>query len=494
MKLFRRRMNEEFLEGLKDKIVNYLRVREYPECEFIIENLKKVEGLYVENLKESERGLMVSRPDSIETIMENGNERTIIKPAEIAIDKQFVFFDENDNPLAIDENNSKLIISQLIHELLHAASRYDGQSGIRSKRGRAALNEGMTQMFAEKIVGKVVDPNTDVRYKDFKKVAKILDATFGEKVSIEAYFGHSDILEKKCNELSQDNTFFGDICFCLNVENIMYSDYYNEYGDNYYYKIMKRQIRSMTDSVYEKLCAQIIIPKLRTLTGKEKEDYISNILESVKDEPDALRKISKIIINYSKMSDKDLQQQVRKTNDSLRKMIQENQFIIDGVYEAPNCSKSVNISDEGKQIEFKGVPPLTIEDEMLKEKVLAQIFFQEGDVSKEEYEGRIKEFLETGNTEFRFSTNADNVLARKKEFAAMKVTASKMHYRVNNSLADCEAGDSIQLLVQPEDVTETITTYTPSETDMLVAKSLEGIMNAITLKPDKAAGDIDFDD
>ena len=33
------------------------------------------------------------------------------------------------------------------------------------------------------------------------------------------------------------------------------------------------------------------------------------ILESVKDEPDALRKISEIIINYSKMSDKDLQQQ-----------------------------------------------------------------------------------------------------------------------------------------------------------------------------------------
>ena len=45
MNPFRRRMNEEFLEGLKDKIVNYLRVREYPECEFIIENLKKVEGL-----------------------------------------------------------------------------------------------------------------------------------------------------------------------------------------------------------------------------------------------------------------------------------------------------------------------------------------------------------------------------------------------------------------------------------------------------------------
>ena len=59
-------------------------------------------------------------------------------------------------------------------------------------------------------------------------------------------------------------------------------------------------IRVKTDgikaTVYNKVCAEIVIPKLRTLSRDEQGAYLQNILNSIKDEPDVLRKLSEMVL------------------------------------------------------------------------------------------------------------------------------------------------------------------------------------------------------
>ena len=192
MEVYRKQMDKKILEQLKDKIIIYLKNRGFQRCEFTRENLDKVAGLYVENMIERDGPRMQSRSEKSQTVKENGTYKIVKKPSEIAIDKGFVLFDENDNPIGIDANVKKLIMTQLTHELIHSGSRFDGHSGIKTTKQNTGLDEGMTQMFTEKIWGYTLSPNSDSKYKDYKKIAKILDATFGEQVSIDAYFNHSD--------------------------------------------------------------------------------------------------------------------------------------------------------------------------------------------------------------------------------------------------------------------------------------------------------------
>ena len=197
MEVYRETIDELALNGLKNKILRYLESREFKSLDLVRNNLDSVGGLYVENLKEQNGPLMQSRPSRNEN------------PPEIAIDIRFVKLDKDKKPVKFEPSMKKLIGTQLTHELLHSASRYNRQSGIEdATRRNTGLNEGLTQMFTEKIWGYTLSPNSDRRYKDLKKIAKILDATFGEQVSLDAYFNHSNALENACNGLAQNDSFF----------------------------------------------------------------------------------------------------------------------------------------------------------------------------------------------------------------------------------------------------------------------------------------------
>ena len=118
MEIYRKQMDKKILEQLKDKIIIYLKNRGFQRCEFTRENLDKVAGLYVENMIERDGPRMQSRSEKSQTVKENGTYKIVKKPSEIAIDKGFVLFDENDNPIGIDTNVKKLIMTQLTHELI----------------------------------------------------------------------------------------------------------------------------------------------------------------------------------------------------------------------------------------------------------------------------------------------------------------------------------------------------------------------------------------
>lgn len=174
--------------------------------------------------------------------------------------------------------------------------------------------------------------------------------------------------------------------------------------------------------------------------------YLQDILNSVKDEPAVLRKLSKTIVRYSNMTEQELQDQIKGINNGLQQVEQEKQFVID-VYKSQDCSRLVDISDDGKVIRATGNYDLTIEDESLKEKIFAQLYFQEMQGSNDKFAEKVSDFYRDGKTDFKFSKRVDTPLSRKKVFSAMKVTAREQGYVVLNSLEECESGDNIQIQV-----------------------------------------------
>ena len=445
MENYRKEMDKKILEQLKDKIQIYLKSKGLKTADFIRENMDKVAGLYVENsIENGKSARMESR----------GNKAN--RPSEIMIDKGFAILDENDNPIGIDNSVKKLIMTQLTHELLHSGSRFKDNendekehTGIMGKTDQnRGLNEGMTQMFTEKIWGYTVSPNADSKYKDYKKIAKILDATFGENVSLDAYFNHSTALQEACNGLSQDNKFYSDI------NKYLTSTYYmskklalkKEKADAYYNSIMKPIREKMVNLLYEKVCTQIIIPKLKTLPKEEQQTYLYDILNSVKDEPNVLKTLSNAIVKYANMSDKELQEAINGIDKDLKRTEQEKQFVLD-VYNEKNCSELVIISDDGKIIKSSDDPSLVIENESLKEKILSQIYFQEKGISKDDFGNNVKNICENlqQDNDLSFDKKEQTALDRKKVFSAMKVTARENGYMILNSLEECESGNNIPL-------------------------------------------------
>lgn len=129
----------------------------------------------------------------------------------------------------------------------------------------------MTQMFTEKIFGYVVSPNTDSGYKDFKKISKILDSTFGENISLDAYFKHSNSLEVACNSMSGNDKFYSELN--RHLTSVYYmgkrSGVKKENNDKYLGTIMSPIKDKMIDLLYKKVCAEIIVPKLKSLSKEE---------------------------------------------------------------------------------------------------------------------------------------------------------------------------------------------------------------------------------
>ena len=171
--------------------------------------------------------------------------------------------------------------------------------------------------------------------------------------------------------------------------------------------------------------------------------YLHDILYSVKDEPTVLKKLSETIVRYANMTDKELTEQINDIDKSLKQAEKKKQFIIN-VYKSQDCSKLIDISEDGT-IRTTGENAFTIEDESLKEKILAQLYFQERQDSKDKFGEKVSNFYSTGKTDFKFDKATNTSLARKKVFSAMKVTAREQGYAVLNSLEECESGDNIQI-------------------------------------------------
>ena len=57
--------------------------------------------------------------------------------------------------------------------------------------------------------------------------------------------------------------------------------------------------------------------------------YLHDILDSVKDEPTVLKKLSETIVRYANMTEKELTEQIKDIDKSLQLTEKEKQFVID---------------------------------------------------------------------------------------------------------------------------------------------------------------------
>jgi len=294
----RKEIDSKILEGIKQEIISFLATKNGINLDKAKRNMAGY-NLYVENLWEkTQQQRMAHRKTEME----------------IVIDKQFVVFNNDGNPIGLDVSLEKLIHSQIGHELLHAAGKYDRGTGIKKLSNdefaqNIGLNEGFTQLITEEIFGYTVSPNAD-NYTDYKKVAQIFQLTFGENVILNSYFNQSNDLENSCNNLAQSNRFYISLNRALTQ---MYS--FHKYKDpesrNLYGK--------MNELVFQSICINTVIPHLKSLNKAEQTQYLTDILESVKDQPiigqqiiDTIKKSFKLNMEGRKQQKSDIDRQLAK--------------------------------------------------------------------------------------------------------------------------------------------------------------------------------------
>ena len=431
---YRKKLDSNILESLKIKIFNYMQSKGLKTAKFMKSNMDKVENIYVEDSDTRRVPKMQSR----------GAQPN--RPAEIMINKKLVELDENDKPIDIDKKLEKIIRSQLGHELIHQAARYNGYTGILNHKNNRGLNEGLTQMFTEKIFGYVVSPNTDA-YKNYKKIAKILDITFGENVTLNSYFNHTDDLEQKCNELAKDNNFYRSINDTItSMYQLRHS---NLKKDKYYASLINPIYEKKNELVFQKICAQIIVPKLKTMPEGRQTKYITQILESVKDDSTVTRGIENTISNFGSMNEEQLNEKTKIIDKQLKSVEQKNKFI-NQLYSDNDYNNLVTISEDGAT-HPKENNKITIKNKQLQEKILSGLFFQDRKNDGENEKQHVNEVInecqnQKDNVEIELNEKEkDNILERKKKLSSIKYTAKENGYLVLNSISECEQSNNIQL-------------------------------------------------
>lgn len=404
MEIYRREIPRKVLDKIKVKIADYLEKNGLDGKKYRA-NMDNVGGLYVENVVDQRGSKMVQRGARYG------------RPQEIAIDKQFVEFDEKKEPKRFKKGMAKLIESQLGHELLHAATRYDNFSGFTSltNRDNEGLNEGFTQAITEDIFEYTVSPITD-SYRDLKKFAKIFTKTFGNKICFNSYFEHTNDLEVEVNKLSGDKNFYKDINSMLTL---MFKktvprekkDFISDELDSQVYK-------ETVDLAIEKICIKTIIPHMKQLPEQEQVKYIESILDSVNDDQIFSNKISNMIKVLGTAS-KQVLDKIDSRNEIEFRRVQEKNKVIQDIYNSNKIEDVVNISDDGT-ITLKNNPNVKISNTAIKTKIYSRIFKEKtSDSTKDDTKNSFRKIMtqtdSSGTIDIKDKSRKFSILAAMQE-------------------------------------------------------------------------------
>lgn len=398
-------INNQILDSIKQKLIRKLNLS--PET--IARMNQGSTSLYVENLKETKDALMQSRVN------------------EIAIDKKFVLLDEKGNFIDFVPEYKKIVYSQLGHELLHAASRINLHSGIKSTKNIncTGLNEGITQMFTEDAFGYVVSTFTD-RYNSYKKIAKLMRLCLGNEVFKSSYFNQTDALEIACNKLAGTD-LYNEINQLLTDINLLKSK--ASLADKSQLYLYKEIYEKRLKACFSNIITYLIVPKLKTLkTETEQKEFIKQVLIEVSDDQEIKRQVIDLLNKELFMSQEELkkeQQQVKEFDDFQK----EKERIIEGFRKdsipihAFFTDSEGNISyrkENGKTIEISPDNDICI---LVYNALYKHYFSKDFDV-----ENYVKtEILPSGKIEFPPSLS---LTKRKILLAKVKLIASQNDYQV----------------------------------------------------------------
>ncbi len=174
-------------------------------------------------IKTAEKELSISIPKKPMLSIGNYDERRYIGTDDdgSTIYLNGLYFYTENGKYYVNTSNNDLLIMRLTHEIVHVFSNKYGKSGIctgdreklyflKNKIHAAyafdpneALNEGITQMFTDEVLGKETNRYADVYY-EFKKIAQVLKYLFGSEVMKDSYFNHSGSLQRNMNRLSSN--------------------------------------------------------------------------------------------------------------------------------------------------------------------------------------------------------------------------------------------------------------------------------------------------
>ena len=283
------KLDERYLNSIKQKLITRFNLSQE-----IIDTLNRnSSALYVEDLKKI-NALMCSRT------------------GEIAVDKEFIIFDNDGNVKGFNQKYYKLIESQLGHELLHGSSLSNGFSGINNlpEDSNRGLNEGITQMFTEDTFGYVVSRFTD-GYVDFKKIAKIMRLCVGDEPFRSSYFSHTDKLKDSCNSLVGDVNFYVE--FNKSLTDLYYLKQKTVIKNKEQLNIVKKIYGQRIRMCYTTLIINMVIPRMKKFKSDiEARNFLTALLKVVADDKEITREIIDILKDKIKLDDKELQEEKKK--------------------------------------------------------------------------------------------------------------------------------------------------------------------------------------
>lgn len=185
----------DFLEEYKQQIIDSF--SDNPELQAIVSS----------NMNEITEFIIGDR-------VNNGLSRLCCSQKQIHMDTQFADLTEDSFSL---KPGCEYIETILVHELLHAASRKKGLTGVidylRDENGKVigrknvGLNEGITQYLAEQITGKVVSDEID-SYSFNKQIVGLLEDTLGPGIISDSYFKDPNFLKNAMNLMAEDPEYY----------------------------------------------------------------------------------------------------------------------------------------------------------------------------------------------------------------------------------------------------------------------------------------------
>lgn len=324
------KLDEMYLNSIKQKIIVQLGLNQK-----LIDRMNQGSlSLYVENLNnETSNTLMISRK------------------TEIAIDKRFVLFDNKGNVVGFNKRYSKLIESQLGHELIHAASRGAGYVGINNslENTNRGLNEGITQMFTEDVFGYVVSRFTDA-YGDYKKIAKIMRLCVGSEAFRSSFFEHTNKLKDSCNTLASNTSFYDEINKALT--DLYYLRHTAKGKTDDQLKIIQNIYAQRMKLCYENVILNIVIPRIKKFkTEKEVKSFLTSILNVIADDKEITREIVDILKEKLKLNEQQLNQEKKSVQLFAKK--QKDKHLIFHLVSTNSISKSAFLIDSKGKISYK---------------------------------------------------------------------------------------------------------------------------------------------
>lgn len=405
-------IDKSYLNSIKKKIIDKLYLKNGHDD--IIKRIEGINHVYIDSLEKKYDAKMRSQKDTI------------------IIDEQFCIFDENGKFKSFDSKIAKLIESQIGHEVLHSASRdynIKGSLGFTNNDGRG-LNEGVTQMITENVFEYVVNPFSDRRYKDFKKMAKIITNTIGYKKVLRSYFYHENDMKDACNKLAGNNAFFDT--FNKQLTGIYYLK------DSKKESKYKEQITIIRNErinlAYKSLIVNIVIPYLRILNEVEKEKYIKQILRDIDDDRLMSKEIVEILKNTINKSDEELKTIKEQLSNKEKSLYKREEFVKELDKTPEKALKKIFVDQTGKvQYKFDN-KIITIKNEDLLSKIYEALYDNNPKHHMYDYElENLKNKIKNGE---EISLNTGNVLKRKIWLAKIKSIMAKENIILLNNFSE----------------------------------------------------------